>query len=83
MAGVIKKTDLAVIGSGATGTAAALTAAEGGARIIIFEKMRSLGGVSNFAEGMFAVESDMQRPKYVSYDRDDAFKTQAGKDLCR
>ncbi len=75
MAGVIEKTDLAVIGSGATGTAAALTAAEGGAGVVIFEKMRSLGGVSNFAEGMFAVESDMQRKKYVSYNRDDAFKT--------
>jgi fumarate reductase flavoprotein subunit len=71
----IESTDFAVIGSGASGMAAALTAAEGGADVIIFEKMRNLGGVSNFAEGMFAVESEMQRAQYVSYNRDDAFKT--------
>lgn len=66
--------DLAVIGSGAAGTAAALTAAEGGAGVIIIEKMRSLGGISNFAEGMFAAESDMQREQYADYSRDRAFK---------
>src|SRR5208283_302149 len=66
---------LVVIGSGAAGTVAALTAAEGGARVIVLEKMRSLGGVSNFAEGLFAAESDMQRAQYASYSRDDAFKT--------
>jgi len=75
MAETSESTDIVVIGSGATGMAAALTAAEGGAKVILFEKMRNLGGVSNFAEGMFAVESDMQRKQYVSYTRDDAFKT--------
>jgi len=69
------RTDLVVVGSGATGTVAALTAAEGGAKVILIEKMRSLGGVSNFAEGMFAAESDMERRQYVTYSRDDAFKT--------
>jgi fumarate reductase flavoprotein subunit len=54
---------------------AALTVAEGGGRVILFEKMRNLGGVSNFGEGMFAAESDMQRRQYVGYTRDDAFKT--------
>jgi fumarate reductase flavoprotein subunit len=67
--------DVVVIGSGATGVVAALTAAEGGAKVILFEKMRNLGGVSNFAEGMFAVESDMQRKRYIGYTRDQAFKT--------
>jgi fumarate reductase flavoprotein subunit len=69
------KTDIVVVGSGSTGMVAALTAAEGGAKVILLEKMRSLGGVSNFAEGMFAAESEMQRKQYVSYTRDDAFKT--------
>jgi fumarate reductase flavoprotein subunit len=75
MSRVNTETDVVVVGSGSTGLVGALTAAEGGAKVILLEKMRSLGGVSNFAEGMFAVESEMQRQKYVSYSRDDAFKT--------
>jgi fumarate reductase flavoprotein subunit len=67
--------DIVVVGSGSTGMVAALTAVEGGAKVILLEKMRSMGGVSNFAEGMFAAESDMQRQQYVSYTCDDAFKT--------
>src|SRR4030043_256193 len=66
--------DIVVVGSGSTGLVGSLTAVEGGAKVIILEKMRSLGGVSNFAEGMFGAESDMQRQQYVSYTRDDAFK---------
>src|SRR4030065_2530435 len=70
----IIKTDVAVIGSGATGLAAALTAAEGGAKVIVFEKQRSPGGSSNFFYGIFAVESEMQRERYITYSRDQAFK---------
>ncbi len=66
--------DIAVIGSGASGLSAALTAAEGGARVLLLEKAAHTGGVSNFAEGMFAVESEMQRQDYIDYTRDKAFK---------
>lgn len=66
--------DVIVVGGGASGLAAALTAAEGGAKVSLFEKMRFLGGSSNFAEGMFAVESEMQRKLYMNYSRDDAFR---------
>ncbi len=68
------KTDIIVIGSGGCGLAAAVTAAEWGAKAIVFEKQRSLGGTSNFFEGTFAVESAMQREKYITYSRDQAFK---------
>ncbi len=68
------QTDIVVVGSGVTGLAAALTAAEGGARVMLFEKQPGLGGTSNFFEGVFAVESEMQRPGYAGYSRDDAFK---------
>ncbi|MBN2321783.1 MAG: FAD-dependent oxidoreductase [Acidobacteria bacterium] len=67
--------DLVVIGSGAAGLAAALTAAEGGAKVIVFEKQRAPGGTSNFFGGIFAVESDMQRAQFIDYSRDDAFKS--------
>jgi fumarate reductase flavoprotein subunit len=71
----ISKADILVIGSGAAGMAAALTAVEGGAKVIVFEKMRHHGGTSNFAQGMFAVESNMQQQKYIGLTRDEAFKT--------
>ena len=55
------ETDVVVIGSGGCGLAAAVTVAEGGAKVIVLEKERSLGGSSNFFEGTFAVESSIQR----------------------
>lgn len=67
--------DVVVMGSGISGLCAALTAAEGGARVVVFEKQRSFGGASNFFQGMFAVESEMQRQQYITYSRDDAFKS--------
>jgi fumarate reductase flavoprotein subunit len=70
----VMEADVVVIGSGASGLAAALTAAEGGVSVIVFEKQRTPGGTSNFFEGMFAVESDMQREQYIEYSRDQAFK---------
>jgi fumarate reductase flavoprotein subunit len=68
------ETDVVVVGSGATGLVAALTAVEDGAKVIVFEKQRSLGGTSNFFEGTFAVESAMQRQRYITYSKDEAFK---------
>lgn len=74
MAKTNESTDLVVIGSGATGFSAALTAAEGGAKVVLLEKMHHTGGTSNFPEGMFAVESEMQRQQYICITRDEAFK---------
>jgi fumarate reductase flavoprotein subunit len=71
---ITMQTEVVVIGSGAAGLAAALTAAEGGAKVIVFEKERSPGGTSNFLQGTFAVESDLQRERYIMYSRDEAFK---------
>jgi fumarate reductase flavoprotein subunit len=68
------ETDVVVIGSGVSGLSAAVTAAEGGAKVIVFEKQRSLGGTSNFFDGIFAVESEMQRQRFIDYSRDEAFK---------
>ena len=43
----MKKYDLAVIGGGFAGVAAALAAARGGADVIIIEKSNALGGAAN------------------------------------
>ncbi len=74
MSGQTNEADVVVIGSGACGLAAAVTAAESGAKVVLFEKQRSLGGTSNFFEGTFAVESAMQRRNYITYSRDEAFR---------
>jgi len=74
MNNISAEAEVVVIGSGASGLAAALTAAEGRAKVTVFEKERSLGGTSNFFQGIFAVESDMQRERYITYSRDEAFK---------
>ncbi len=66
--------DVVVVGSGVSGLAAALEAAQGGARVAVFEKQSTLGGTSNFFEGVFAVGSAMQKEKYIAYSSDQAFK---------
>jgi len=66
--------DVVVVGSGVSGLAAALEAAQGGVRVVVFEKQPSLGGTSNFFEGIFAAGSAMQKEKYIAYSRDQAFK---------
>ncbi len=68
------KADIIVIGAGGSGLSAALTAAEGGAKVILFEKQPFPGGSSMCFEGLFAVETAMQRERYIGYTRDEAFK---------
>ena len=65
--------DVVVVGSGVTGHAAAVTLATGGARVVIFEKQAEISGTSKNFLGIFAAESDMQRQKFITYSRDEAF----------
>jgi fumarate reductase flavoprotein subunit len=68
------KCDVVVIGAGAAGLAAAVTAARDGAKVMVFEKMAAPGGASNFAEGMFAVETRHQKMKNIGITKDEAFR---------
>ena len=61
------KVDLAVLGTGAAGMSAAITAAEAGARVVVLEKRPYPGGASNMPVGFRAIRKD---PAY----RDKAFQ---------
>ena len=56
--------DVVVVGAGASGTAAALAAAESGAKVIVLEKGPAPGGAGQIASGLFAVESSLQKAKF-------------------
>jgi len=70
----ITEFDALTFGSGACGLAAAVTLAEGGAKVAVFEKQPKIGGTSVNFRGTFAAESEMQRRKCISYSRDEAFQ---------
>jgi len=65
--------DIVVIGAGTAGLPAALEAAEGGARVIVFEKSNKTGGTGNMGMGPFAVETRLQREKQVGITKEEAF----------
>lgn len=56
--------DVLVIGMGASGTMAALSAAENGAKVIGIESTQALGGMGNAAQGMFAIGTSLQQERY-------------------
>jgi fumarate reductase flavoprotein subunit len=66
--------DVVIIGAGTSGLPAAVTAAEGGAKVIVFEKTNTTGGTGNRGMGLFAVESRLQREKQMPLSRDEAFE---------
>ncbi len=68
------KIDMVVLGSGCAGAAAACSAAELGARVLVIEKADAIGGPVKGANGPFAVESVMQRERQVPLTRARAFE---------
>jgi len=67
------KADVVIIGSGASGLCAALTLSYGGASVLVFEQEAGPGGMTNFAEGMFAVGSRLQKKHKVGLTVEEAF----------
>jgi fumarate reductase flavoprotein subunit len=68
-----KEIDVAVIAGGASGLAAAISAAEGGAKTAIFEKGATTGGTANMGMGPLGIESRLQRLKQHKLTKDEAF----------
>lgn len=66
--------DVVVVGSGAAGQAAALTAVESGNSVLMLEKGRHTGGSANYSEGLFAVGSYLQKEKGIDVSTLDVLK---------
>ncbi len=57
--------DVLIIGLGASGTLAAISAAENGATVIGVEATGAIGGMGNAAQGMFAINTKEQKERYT------------------
>lgn len=68
------ESDVVVVAAGTAGLAAAVASAECGARVIVFEKTGRIGGCGNMANGLFAVESRLQRQMQLPLTLEDVFK---------
>jgi fumarate reductase flavoprotein subunit len=67
--------DLVIVGAGAAGLTAAVSAAEAGLKnIIVLEARSGVGGNGNFVLGCFAAESKVQRFFGIECRKDDVFK---------
>ena len=68
------QTDVCVIAGGPSGLAAAVSAAEKGANVVILEKTMTTGGAGNMGMGPFAVESHIQKEAMNELTLDQAFR---------
>ena len=68
------KTDVAVIGAGGAGMAAAIAARDSGADVILLEKRRMPGGNTALAQALFAAESPAQKRLSIDAPKDVLFK---------
>ncbi|AKP67280.1 FAD-dependent oxidoreductase [Companilactobacillus ginsenosidimutans] len=66
-----KSYDLVIIGAGASGFTAAYQAAKNGLSVVVLEKGRHTGGSGDWVEGIFAVDSKMQKAKNVELTKDE------------
>ena len=68
------QTDVIVIAAGPAGLAAAITAAQGGLDVIVFEKNTMTGGTANRGMGPLGIESRHTRARLLEPTKDQAFK---------
>jgi fumarate reductase flavoprotein subunit len=67
--------DIVVIGAGGAGLAAAVTAAEQGTKSVVVLEARNIpGGNSVFAEGLFAINSQLKKPADIQSLKDRLFQ---------
>lgn len=66
--------DIIIVSAGTAGLAAAIAAAEKGAKVIALEKASTTGGTGSMAMGPLGIESRTQRLKNLGPTKDEAFK---------
>lgn len=69
--------DVVVVGAGAGGTVAGVSAVEAGLKTVMLEKNPFAGGAGNYMEGSFAAESFLQKAKGVKLTKTEAFNRMA------
>ena len=69
--------DVVVVGAGAGGTVAAVSAVEGGLKTIMIEKNAFPGGAGLFMEGSFGVQTPYTKAKGMKWTTTDAFNAMA------
>lgn len=67
-------TDVAIIGAGTAGIPAAIEAAQAGVKVDVFESSDHTGGPCNGGNGVFAVESKMQKSKQFTYTKEEILR---------
>jgi len=70
----IYKADVAIVGGGAAGLAAAVAVAQTGKKAVILEKMNACGGNGLFPMGLAAVDSFLQKSMNIRADADEMFR---------
>ena len=68
------QTDVAIIGAGASGIPAAIEAAQAGVKVDVYEQSDKYGGPCNGGNGVFAVESKMQKVKQYTYTKEEILR---------
>ena len=66
--------DLLIIGGGAAGLSAAVTAAQAGLSVTVLEKRKFAGGNGQYAEGVFAAGSRLQKRNNIDADPEKLFR---------
>ncbi|ABJ58675.1 FMN-binding protein [Lactobacillus delbrueckii] len=69
-------TDLAIVAAGPAGLAAAVSAAEQGVKILVFEKEKITGGTANMGMGPLGINSKIQRANFNEITVAEALKNQ-------
>ncbi len=66
--------DVVVVGGGGSGACAGLSAAQAGAKVLVIEKGRQLGGSSALTKGMMGVNTSLQKARHMELTPKDIFK---------